>query len=310
MPKVSIIIPVYNAELFIRECLDSIRQQTFTDWECLLIDDGSIDESGDICDEYVQDDFRFRAFHTQNGGVSAARNIGLNNMSGKWVTFVDSDDALAKNTIDECVKLAEMNSLDLLQFSLTRKKEFLNKNDGEKTGVLNLREFVNSKKMSVCAGGGFYRASIIKNNNLFFDSHVKLAEDQLFVFAFINKAKVFQKYNKCLYWYRENLNSATHKSKSIDLIYSLRTLAKFKKSNQVFEAYIDRINVFFLITIIYNDDVNLCMMKKLIREANLSNTQMVAQGLPALFYFISKFSCTFAILLVRLRKLFLKDSYA
>lgn len=310
MPKVSIIIPVYNAELFIRECLDSIRLQTFVDWECLLIDDGSIDKSGKICDEYAQDDFRFKVFHIQNSGVSEARNVGLKNMSGEWVTFVDSDDALAENTVDECVKLAETNSLDLLQFSLAKNKEFLNKSDGKKTDVLNSREFVHSKKMLICAGGGFYRTSIIKNNNLLFKSHMKLAEDQLFVYAFINKAKKFQKYDKCLYWYRENLNSATHKLKSGDLIYSLKTLTAFKKSNQLFEVYIDRINVYFLISIIYNNDINLCLTKNLIREANLSNTRMIDRGLPFLFYLVSKINCTFAILLVKLRKLFLRGSHA
>lgn len=91
-PTVSIIVPVYNVEKYLRICLDSILAQTFTDWECILVDDGSTDKSGEICDEFVQRDPRFRSFHKRNGGVSSARNMGLAEVRGEWVTFMDSDD--------------------------------------------------------------------------------------------------------------------------------------------------------------------------------------------------------------------------
>ncbi len=76
-PTVSVIVPVYNTEKYLRRCLDSILAQTFTDWECLIIDDGSTDASPAICDEYAARDSRFRVFHKANGGVSSARNVGL-----------------------------------------------------------------------------------------------------------------------------------------------------------------------------------------------------------------------------------------
>ena len=91
-PKISVIIPVYNAESTLRRCVDSVLAQTFTDFECLLIDDGSKDRSGAICDEYAARDSRIRAFHKENGGVSSARNLGLDNATGEWIAFVDSDD--------------------------------------------------------------------------------------------------------------------------------------------------------------------------------------------------------------------------
>lgn len=81
-PKISVIVPVYNAESTIRRCVDSILAQTFTDFECLLIDDGSKDLSRAICDEYAEKDSRVRVFHKENGGVSSARNVGLDNMIG------------------------------------------------------------------------------------------------------------------------------------------------------------------------------------------------------------------------------------
>lgn len=99
-PFFSIIIPVYNVAPYLRECLDSVLVQTFTDWECLCVDDGSTDESGAILDEYAQKDPRFRVFHKPNGGVSSARNLGLDKVRGKWILFVDADDYITENCLN------------------------------------------------------------------------------------------------------------------------------------------------------------------------------------------------------------------
>ena len=104
MSKVSIIVPIYNVEKYLRECLDSIIAQTFTDWECLLIDDGSPDKCGEICDEYAAKDCRFKVFHKPNGGVSSARNLGLDKACGEWVTFVDADDMIAPDFLSALVE--------------------------------------------------------------------------------------------------------------------------------------------------------------------------------------------------------------
>ena len=309
MIKVSIIVPVYNVEKFLHECLDSIKQQSFINWECLLIDDGSTDDSGKICDEYAQVDSRFKVFHVLNGGVSRARNIGLKNMTGEWAMFVDSDDAIASNTIEVCVNQVEKQSLDLLQFFYTRNKDKLCEKIGERTEVLNLDEFAKTGTL-VTVWGNLFRSSIIRKCNLFFEESVKLAEDQLFFFSFASVARRFQKIGDCLYWYRDNVNSAVNNSKSVDMIYSVKTLAKFKKKNQIWEAYVDQVNVTFLLKIICNNDLNLCLMKKLIRDANLSNLQMISRGLPILFCLACKISYSLAIFLVKFRRLFLKDTYA
>lgn len=89
---VSIIVPVYNAEKYLSRCVDSILSQTMKDFELLLIDDGSQDESGRICDEYSEKDARVRVFHKPNGGVSSARNLGIDHAKGKYIIFIDSDD--------------------------------------------------------------------------------------------------------------------------------------------------------------------------------------------------------------------------
>lgn len=92
LPRISVIVPVYNAKRYLRRCVDSILCQSQQDFELLLIDDGSKDESGEICDEYAAKDSRVRVFHKINGGVSSARNLGLDNAQGEWVAFVDADD--------------------------------------------------------------------------------------------------------------------------------------------------------------------------------------------------------------------------
>ena len=98
-PMFSLIIPVYNVAPYLRECLDSVRVQTFTDWECLCVDDGSTDGSSAILDEYAESDSRFHVFHQENGGVSSARNLGVDNAQGKWVWFVDADDIIREDAL-------------------------------------------------------------------------------------------------------------------------------------------------------------------------------------------------------------------
>ena len=101
---ISVIVPVCNVEKYIRRCLDSIQSQTFTDWECICIDDGSPDNSGKICDEYAEKNTRFVVLHKENGGVSSARNAGLDVAKGEYVTFCDSDDYVESNWLFEQYK--------------------------------------------------------------------------------------------------------------------------------------------------------------------------------------------------------------
>lgn len=102
-PTISIIIPIYNTEKYLRRCLDSIVAQTYKDFECIIVDDGSTDGSGKICDEYVAKDNRFKVFHKKNGGVSSARNLGLDNAKGEYIAFCDADDYVKENWLSEFI---------------------------------------------------------------------------------------------------------------------------------------------------------------------------------------------------------------
>lgn len=111
---VSIIVPVYNAEKYLHKCIDSILAQTYTDFELLLIDDGSKDKSSAICDEYAVKDARVRVFHKENGGVSKARNWGLDNAKGEWITFVDADDWVHEDFLKNRIALALYDNADII----------------------------------------------------------------------------------------------------------------------------------------------------------------------------------------------------
>lgn len=97
-PLLSVIVPVYKVEKYVERCLNSIIAQTFTNWECIIVDDGSPDNCGKICDEYAQRDSRIKVIHQQNGGLSIARNEGIKLAKGKYLTFIDSDDAIEPDT--------------------------------------------------------------------------------------------------------------------------------------------------------------------------------------------------------------------
>lgn len=275
MPKVSIIVPVYKVEQYIRECLDSIKAQTFTDWECLLIDDGSPDDSGKICDEYAQSDARFKVFHVENGGVSRARNIGLDNMMGEWVMFVDSDDAIDANTLELCLSIIRKRDLDIVQFSFASEKMEWGKHNGTKTDYLDNVSYIKEQKFLVCVGGSLIRASIIKDYGIRFNESLKLAEDQLVMMECINRSSRLEKIPNQLYYYRPNPNGATRNQKTKDILNSINKLVEFKRNNPVWSALLDRINSLFIIDLIHNKDLSISELSRITRKAKLYNESML-----------------------------------
>ena len=112
-PKISVIVPVYNVEKYLRECVDSILAQTFYNLEIILVDNGSTDASGSICDEYAGKDSRIKVLHTENKGISAARNLALDIMTGDWVGFVDSDDWIEKDMFRKLLETAQAEDTPL-----------------------------------------------------------------------------------------------------------------------------------------------------------------------------------------------------
>lgn len=118
MPKLSIIVPVYKVEQYIQKCIDSILNQIFTDFELILVDDGSPDNCGKICDEYARKDERVRVIHKENGGVSSARNLGIDEAKGEYISFIDPDDWIDLDMYEKLFDFIDRNKLDIVCFEV------------------------------------------------------------------------------------------------------------------------------------------------------------------------------------------------
>jgi glycosyltransferase involved in cell wall biosynthesis len=176
-PLVSIIIPVYNVELYLKRCVKSVINQTFEDWELILINDGSTDKSGEICNEMALIDSKIRIIHKMNEGVGKARNEGIVNAKGIYLCFVDSDDWLDKETLKVSTRPLKTESFDVIQFGCTRltSDEKILSLKTPPSKKLNFEIDSRSDIISFFeAGNGFsvwgklIKKSVIDDNNLFF----------------------------------------------------------------------------------------------------------------------------------------------
>ena len=181
MPIISIIVPVYNAEKYLHRCVESILAQSFTDFELLLINDGSKDNSGEICEEYAEMDSRIRVFHKKNGGASAARNYGLDKATGKYICFIDADDWVDKDYIESLLP-TEGEDMVVCSFMYdTMQSFFLSNVVRDKNNIETVLHLL-LDHMAVCSPCcKIMRRDIIEQNNIRFDVNVSAGEDMLFV---------------------------------------------------------------------------------------------------------------------------------
>lgn len=219
MPKVSIILPVYNTATFLSMCIDSVLQQSYYDWELLLLDDGSTDLSKEICDEYCLKEDRIRVIHKHNTGVSDTRNVGLDMAEGKYVMFLDADDYWCDDTfLEQLVSLAEINDLDLIRgeykavnansedlFSITisaKKKKIMQE-------VIDSATFIND----AIAGEFFLVLTLFKKEII---EHIRLNRNQIFLEDMRFYATLLSNPLRCMYVpicfyaYRKNISSVSH----------------------------------------------------------------------------------------------------
>ena len=180
-PVLSVIVPVYNTKEILSRCIDSVLSQSFSDFELLLVDDGSTDESGAVCDAYSAKDSRVRVLHKKNGGVSSARNVGMENANGQWLTFIDSDDWIREDffqvPFDSDVDLLYQNRI----FSDGQPDGYFPEQEVRDRDFLDFlvkNANTNLFKMSVCF---FFRNKIVKEHGIRFVEGVRLGEDRLFI---------------------------------------------------------------------------------------------------------------------------------
>lgn len=212
-PLISIIVPVYNADRYLSRCINSILSQNLQNFELLLIDDGSTDKSGEICDEYAVKDERVKTFHKENGGVSSARNLGLDKAKGKWITFVDSDDCIYENIFN----LISPHNEDLLIFNY----------DIDYNGIIQCGEsipnYYNSYSIKTILNkyiyieqlrtpwSKFFKRNLI--STLRFDTKIAIGEDSLFVLKYFQRCKSFFLSTQKYYKWSENYSSLKYKYK-------------------------------------------------------------------------------------------------
>ena len=233
---ISIIIPIYKAESYLHRCIDSILAQTNTEWELLLIDDGSPDKSGDICDEYSKKDPRIKVFHKSNGGVSSARNLGLDYAKGQWITFIDADDY-----VDSCfcnINEAEINDIIIkrnyivdIDNSIKETKQF-----DTPSFIANMEEFLSQNLYATIfrnPWGKFFKSNIIKN--IRFPLGQRIGEDTAFMFTVLSKTKKIVFNNEGgYYWQKGEIPDS--------LKYKLSYKESIQFNNNLYKRY-EQINI-------------------------------------------------------------------
>lgn len=257
--KFSIIVPVYNVEEYIQQCLNSILSQTFLDIEIILVDDGSRDKSGAICDEYAKNDLRIKVIHKENGGLSSARNAGLEVAQGQYLLFIDSDDFWQTDRFLEDIDRMIENSEDKLDMIIFPFSYYMSNNkriDYAFNNVLLTGDFQND--LSCLIENNIYAASACNKcirRDILIKDQIKfplgrLSEDILWCAELAFRIKKYEIYNVPVYAYRQNRpNSLTYRVskrniydilKSIDDIYKLNNIHNNEKLNQTMLVYLSK----------------------------------------------------------------------
>lgn len=237
--KISFIVPIYNSEKFLDECIKSIINQTYTNWELILVNDGSTDNSEDVCLSYIALDSRIKYYKKENGGVSSARNVGIDNSVGEFLTFIDSDDFIEPDYADTMIK--KMNDdVDLVVFGL---KKYL-----EDKSVCTISHRLHSaiyshhdiEKIVIDDGtmSGFtfhsscsilFRSEYINRYNIRFNEKLRFNEDGLFVTQYYlcsDKKKIYINFDKAIYFYRYNSESAASNVNINDYIENMKIISQ------------------------------------------------------------------------------------
>lgn len=208
-PRISVIIPIYKAEAYLQKCLDSVKCQTLQDWEAILVDDGSPDGSGKICDAYSAEDKRFKTLHKRNAGVGAARQTGLDMAIGEYVTHVDPDDWIEPEMFEELFSFAKQTEADIVLFDYfletNGKKQMFKQTPSNFEPETLMSELFKGKVFGSC-WSKLVRRSIFTEKVIRFRDDLQLGEDTYITAClFIHNLKVVHK-NKAYYHYIRDIN--------------------------------------------------------------------------------------------------------
>jgi glycosyltransferase involved in cell wall biosynthesis len=233
-PLISIIVPVYNAEKYLGACIESITSQTYKNLEIILIDDGSSDNSGKICDDYAEKDNRIRVIHKENGGVSKARNDGLKLVSGEYIGFVDSDDTISPKMFESLFKNLSENSADIAvcDYEMVYADRRVSVNPRGISMKFSAEESIKNVLLGKYFQGHLcnklFKASVLKD--IFFDEDIYVYEDMLVVIKALLKSKSVFFDSTPYYDYYMRDDSAFHTS------FTYKRYSAHTACERVFEA--------------------------------------------------------------------------
>lgn len=226
-PLISIIIPVYNVEEYVKKCVESLCNQTYKNIEIILINDGSEDASGAVCDELKKTDDRIIVLHQDNAGVSKARNAALDIMSGEFLTFIDADDYVSPDFIERLYRAIKDTNADIstcghvrVNFDGTETSLFCRSDNPDDvicmSGIESLTNLMYGKICSASSGSKLYRKCLF--NDLRFPDYI-MGEDTYVVYHTFLKAAAVAHTNKCMYYYVQQQNSVTNKQSNFYKFY-------------------------------------------------------------------------------------------
>lgn len=255
---ISIIVPVYNVEKYLSECLDSILSQTYTDYEIILVNDGSSDDSGIICDAYGQKDNRIQVIHQMNSGVSVARNNGIEHAKGEWITFVDSDDWLNPDFLAAFQLSDDIDmSVTGLHYMRCPERVIMKTWDFEEQYIFLSKDFKDIAKNNLLEYGTVcckaYKKQILNEHHLRFNKDISYHEDHLLLLQYLQHIDKIALHKAVGYNYRitysgQSLSSKVHPwdklNQSADAMF--RELMKYPYFDQLPQLYIHKISTFCL----------------------------------------------------------------
>ncbi|MCM1292334.1 MAG: glycosyltransferase [Bacteroides sp.] len=246
MTSISVIVPVYNAECYLRECVDSILAQTFADFELILVDDGSKDSSTAICDEYAARDPRVRVIHQANAGVSAARNAGLDAARGEWISFVDADDWIEPEMLGDLICKAQEKNADVVSCDFcfaysdghTEPHKTFEWDHGYKTKEDALAGYINNTWTITWAC--IIERALLVSNNIYYPIGLRWCEDFNVAVKVFFFAKKIAKVDRAYYMYRQNEQSICHNMSNnlgADALKSYEDVIEFFMAQNVYPKY-------------------------------------------------------------------------
>lgn len=256
---ISIIVPVYNVEEYLIPCVDSILNQTYKTFEIILVDDGSTDRSGEICDELEKKDVRISVHHKPNGGLSDARNYGMKYANAEYITFIDSDDTISPYFLDVLMSKMIEKDADIVQCSHTSREENLDTGTGNEysyNGEEGIKQFLLRKNVYVAAWGKLYKTELFKDIKF---PYGRINEDVCTTYKVIYRAKKTVCLDHALYWHRMRQGSimrSPFSEKNFEIVKTADEIREFlgKDAGQ----YVTEINFYEYKTVLILLNALLC----------------------------------------------------